>query len=262
MIGPAIRTTIDGPVAEITLDRPALLNRFDGEMHDALIETLRELRARSDLRVAVLRAEGKAFSAGGDFEFMRIVNKDTALRLHFLDQARLLLSSLLDLPIPVVAAVHGDAIGLGATVALACDIVVGSANARIYDPHVAVGLVAGDGGCLVWPQSIGMARAKRYLLTGDPLTAADAHALGLISDLVGTPEEAGPYARALAERIAALPPLAVQGTKRVLNSAVAARAGEVIDLGVAQEAGTLASEDLIEAIEAFTARRPPVYRGC
>lgn len=151
--------------------------------------------------------------------------------------------------------------GLGATVALLCDAVVAARRAVLADTHVNVGLVAGDGGCLVWPAAAGMVRARRHLLTGDPLDAETAHMLGMVTDLVDTPEEVAPAARALAERIAALPPMAVQGTKRALNRVSAQRAGEVLDLSLAHEERTLASEDLLEGIAAFREKRAPTYHG-
>ena len=131
----------------------------------------------------------------------------------------------------------------------------------LSDPHVAVGLVAGDGGCVVWPATGGMLRAQRHLLTGDRLTAEDAYTLGLVTDLVSTPADVLPAARSLAQRIASLPPLAVQGTKRALNRSLQHRAGEVLDLSFALEALSLTSDDLLEAISAFQAKRQPSYRG-
>jgi enoyl-CoA hydratase len=257
----SLSVSVRDNVAELRFTRGELMNRFDEELHTDLINALLELRDTVDLRAVVLCAEGKVFSAGGDFDFMREVHGNLAVRLRFLDHARLLLATMLDFRVPVVVALHGDAIGLGATVALACDIVIASRTARVYDPHVAVGLVAGDGGCLVWPQAVGIMRAKRYLLTGDPLSAEDAYAMGLVSDLVDTPDEALPAAHALASRIAALPPLAVQGTKRVLNRLMQERAGEVLDLSIAQECIAFGSDDLIEAVNAAQERRVGTYRG-
>jgi enoyl-CoA hydratase len=121
--------------------------------------------------------------------------------------------------------------------------------------------VAGDGGCVLWPAAAGILRAKRYLLTGDRLPAEEAFALGLVTDLVDTADETLPAARALAARMAALPPLAVQGTKRALNRLLQQRAGEVLDLSITLEAQSMASDDLAEAISAFKARRPPKYLG-
>jgi enoyl-CoA hydratase len=253
--------TVDGDVAEITLTRPHLLNRFDIELHEAFTETLLELRGRTDLRAIVLASTGKCFSAGGDFELMLAAREDITTRTRMIDEGRLMFRLLADVPVPIVVAMQGDAIGLGATVALACDAIVASRTASISDPHVAIGLVAGDGGCVVWPAAAGMLRAKRYLLTGDRLKAEDAWAMGLVTDLVEGPDDALPAARALAARMAALPPLAVQGTKRALNRLLGARAGEVLDLSFALEAASMASDDLVEAITAFKERREPKYQG-
>ena len=250
--------TVDGAVAEITLTRPDVLNRFDVELHEAFTGVLLELRSRTDLRAVVLASTGKVFSAGGDFELMLAGRADVATRTRLVDEGRLMFRLLADVPV----ALQGDAIGLGATVALACDAIVASRRASIAEPHVAIGLVAGDGGCVVWPAAAGLLRAKRYLLTGDRLSAEDAWAMGLVTDLVDGPDEVLPAARALAARMAALPPLAVQGTKRALNRVLQARAGEVLDLSFALEAASMASDDLAEAISAFKERREPKYQGC
>jgi enoyl-CoA hydratase len=253
--------TVDGYVAEVTLTRPEVLNRFDFELHTAFTEVLLELRNRTDLRAVVLASTGKVFSAGGDFELMLAARADVGVRTKSVDEGRLLFRLLADMPVPVVVALQGDAIGLGATVVLACDAVVASRTASIADPHVAIGLVAGDGGCVVWPAAAGLLRAKRYLLTGDRLPAEEAWAMGLVTDLVDGPDDVLPAARALAGRLAALPPLAVQGTKRALNRVLDARAGEVLDLSFALEAASMASDDLAEAIAAFKERREPKYQG-
>jgi enoyl-CoA hydratase/carnithine racemase len=248
-------------VCEVVLSRPELLNRFDPELHHDLTHALRTIAADSSIRAVLLASTGKAFSAGGDFELMESANKDADVRREIIGDARQLLNAFLDLPQPVVVAVQGAAIGLGATVALLCDAVVAARYAVLADTHVAIGLVAGDGGCLVWPQAIGMTRARRHLLTGDPLDAETAWQLGMVTDLVDSPEETVPAAREIADRIAALAPLAVQGTKRALNSVSRGRADEVIDLALALEQETLASEDLLEGVNAFRERRAPRFSG-
>jgi enoyl-CoA hydratase len=251
----------DGSVAEVTLTRPDILNRFDALLHADFIEALDEVRHRGDVRAMVLASTGKMFSAGGDFELMLALHDDPHFRVASIDEGRRLLTTLIDMPIPIVTALQGDAIGLGATVVLGTDAVVAARGAGLSDPHVAIGLVAGDGGCVVWPASAGMLRAKRHLLTGDRIPADQAFALGLVTDLVGEPGEVLPAARALAGRMAALPPLAVQGTKRALNRLMQQRAGEVLDLSFALEGVSMASDDLVEAIAAFREKRPPHYRG-
>lgn len=257
----ALVVALEGPIATITLSRPDLLNRFDAALHHAFVEALVEVRDRPDVRAVVLASTGKVFSAGGDFVWMRQMHDDLATRLRALDEGRRLIMTLLDVQLPIVAAVHGDAYGLGVTVLACCDAVVASRNVHLADTHVAVGLVAGDGGCVMWPETVGAMRAKRYLLTGDRLGAEEAKAIGLVTDLVDEPEQALDAARQLAERIAALPPLAVQGTKRSINRLLSQRAGEVMEVSMAHEGETLGSADLLEAIDAFQQHRAATYRG-
>ncbi|MGW1403454.1 enoyl-CoA hydratase/isomerase family protein [Streptomyces sp. NPDC002405] len=248
-------------VLQVTLSRPDLMNRVDEGFHSEMITVLRDVADDRSVRAVVLASTGKVFSAGGDFDLMRLAHSDVAARQRIVDDGRRLVDALLSIPQPVVAAVHGAAIGVGATVVLLCDAVVAARGATIADTHVGVGLVAGDGGCVAWPHAAGMLRARRYLLTGDSLDAATAYGFGLVTDLVDAPEEALPLALDIAGRMAARAPLAVQGTKRALNRLAAQRAGEVLDLSFALEQQTLASEDLLEGIEAFQEHRVPQFRG-
>ncbi len=253
--------TVEGHVATLTLNRPETLNAFDEEMHTAFDRAVDELHQLDGVRAAVLASTGKVFSAGGDFDVFTRCHADPIAAQRIADEGQHLLTQLIALPYPIISAVQGAAIGLGATVSLACDMIVAARSAKFGDPHVLVGLVAGDGGCLVWPQSVGMARAKRFLLTGDTLSAEDAYQFGLVTDLVDTPDEALPAAQALARKVAALPPVAVQGTKRALATVMAQRAAEVVSLGFSYETRTFATEDILEAVAAAKERRPGVYQG-
>jgi enoyl-CoA hydratase len=248
-------------VADILLNRPELLNRVDEELHRELTAVLVELRENPQVRAVLLRAAGRVFSAGGDFDLMRSAHADPQVRESIVHQARELVDSLLDLRQPLVTILHGAAVGLGATIVLLSDVIVAAPLASLADSHVALGLVAGDGGCLAWPQSAGMLRARRYLLTGEPIDSATAYNMGLITDLADSPAEALTAGRAIAERIAALPPLAVQGTKEALNRVSRLRADEIIEFSLGLEAQTLASDDLLEGISAFTERRPATFTG-
>jgi enoyl-CoA hydratase/carnithine racemase len=257
----SLRVSEKNGVAEITLNRPELLNRFDAVGESELAAVLRELAAEDGVRVAVLLAAGRAFSAGGDFELMLEVNVNPVERQAALQRARDLLNAIMHLPQPLVAGVQGAAIGLGATVPLGSDAVVASRNATIADAHVSVALAAGDGGALLWPQSAGMLRARRFLLTGDPLKAGEAYQFGLVTDLVDEPREVAPRAREIAAKIAALAPLAVRGTKAALNQLTRQRAGEVVETALLAEGSTLASADMVEAIAAFKEKRRGSYFG-
>ena len=248
-------------VSEISLVRPKLLNRFDNQLQIELATALEELAKDDNTRAIVLGSSGKAFSAGGDFALMRAAHDDADSRRDTVEAGLRLLRSFSGLPQPIVAAVQGPAIGLGATVALMCDVVVAARAAKLADTHVKIGLVAGDGGCLVWPQAAGMLRARRHLLTGDALDATTAYQLGMVTDVVEEPDDALPCAREIATRIAALPPLAVQGTKRALNHVTSLRADEVVPLAFELEEHTLTSDDLLEGIAAFREGREANFVG-
>ncbi|WIW89515.1 enoyl-CoA hydratase/isomerase family protein [Sphingobium sp. V4] len=252
---------IDGHVAEIVLNRPELLNRADDPQLKELSGVFRSLATNREIRAVVLASTGKVFSAGGDFELMKKSHEDFIARMDSFARGKELVNSILDLPAPIVVALHADVIGVGSTIVLCCDLVVASKNARISDPHVKIGHVAGDGGCVAWPAAAGILKARRYLLTGDPVPAEDAYTFGLVTDLVEAPEDTLPAARALAQKIAKLAPLAVQGTKRSLSRLMRARVYEVLDYSFEMEGITSQSEDLIEAINAFKEKREPVFKG-
>lgn len=209
---------------------------------------LRDVATRDDARVLIISAEGRAFSAGGDFEEMLDAHRSTGIRDQMVRDARNVLNGMLDLSIPVITAVQGAAIGLGATIAAMADIVVAWRGAKIADTHVAVGLVAGDGGVIAWAQSIGLNRARRYLLTGDIITGEQAYDFGLVTELADTPEAVLPAARAMAERIRALPREGVNGTKRTLAAISRARMGEAFEMGIALEMQSMAHPDLAETV--------------
>jgi enoyl-CoA hydratase len=257
----SIRYEVDGHIANITLNRPEVLNAIDEDMHTDLLRVLLEVRGETNVRSIVLAAEGKAFSAGGDLEELARLQRDAEVRNRMTDIGVRIIHAIIDIPVPIVTALHGDAMGLGASIALGGDIIVASKTARIADPHVKVGLVAGDGGVLFWPASIGMHRARRYLLTGDLMSAEDALRFGLVTDLVDTPEECLPAAQKLANKIAGLAPIAVRGTKRALNALMKARARECFDLSMSYEIQSAASEDVLEAVAAFKEKRKPQYRN-
>ena len=257
----SLRIEVDGHVATITLNRPEQLNSFDQVQHTEFSEAIGLIRNEGEVRAAILAANGHVFSAGGGFDFMEQVMADPNGFMPFADEGLHLINAMIDLPIPIIAAVQGDAMGLGATVVLLCDAVVAARKVRLCDPHVMAGLAAGDGGCLAWPQALGMLRAKRHLLTGEPMSAEDGYAMGLVTDLVEEPADVLPAARALASRIAALPPVAVQGTKRALNRILQQRAGEVLELSMAYECRCIYTDDLREAVSALKERRPGIYKG-
>jgi enoyl-CoA hydratase len=256
----SISERMDGDVLVVTLDRPGHdLNRIDGAVHRELAELVARLKGEMAARAVVLRAEGRAFSAGGDHAWFPSLQEPGALEA-LRREGKQLIWDLLDVPVPVVVALEGSAIGLAASIVLLCDAVVMAESATIADPHVRVGVAAGDGGTVAWPIAVGPMVAKRYLLTGDAVTAAEALRLGLVTDVV--PDgEADAAALALARRFAAGAPLAVRYTKQALNQAIKEAMATSFDLAMALELVTFASADHAEALAAFKEKREPRFEG-
>ncbi len=249
-----------GDVLRITLDHPSSkLNAVDALLHSELARLFRELKREDEARAIVLTGSGPAFSAGGDFDWFPSLD-DAAKLDHLRRDAKQLIWDLLDVEIPIVAAINGHAIGLGASIALLCDTIFMAEGATIADPHVSVGIVAGDGGTVIWPLVLGPARAKRYLLTGDPLRAAEAESMGLVNQVL-PPDRLQEESLAFAQRLAAAAPLAVRYTKLSVNKLVKDALNVAFDTSTALEIVTLQSEDHDEALAAIREKRPPRFTG-
>jgi enoyl-CoA hydratase len=247
-----------GAVLRVTLNAPDKLNAIDIAMESELLRLFQDLRRDRATRVVVLTGAGRAFSAGGDLQHnLRLLGDLAMIRQEF-DLARRFVNTLLDVEQLLIARIHGDAVGLGATLALLCDLTVMAETARIGDPHVRVGLVAGDGGAVAWPLLVGYARARRYLLGGELIGAGEAERIGLVSHCVA-PAELDATVERWAERWAQGPRHALQGTKATLNLGLKAQATQVLDAGLAYEMVSLQASDHREAIEAFIAKRAPQF---
>ena len=257
----ALQLTITGRVAEVRLSRPEVMNRVDMLLHRELTDVLHVLAADEQVLAVVLCSTGRVFSAGGDTSVMLEAAASITHRLTLLDEGRQLFRAFADFPKPLVVALAGNAYGLGSSLILTADAIVSSPAVEFSDPHVQMGLVAGDGGTVAWPSAMGMVRAKRHLLTGDPMTAAEAYRMGIVTDLVDQPEQVLAAAHAVAQKMASLPPLAVQLTKRALNKVMMARVDEALDLSMYLEGVTFGSEDLLEAVAAFKEKRKGVWKG-
>jgi enoyl-CoA hydratase len=249
-----------GDVLRVVIEHPTNpLNVVDHDMHVELARLFRELKRERTARAILLTGSGKAFSAGGDFDFLRTLQDPDHLEVLRRD-AKQLIWDLLDVELPIVAAVNGPAVGLGASIALLCDVIFMADTASILDPHVRVGIVAGDGGAAIWPLLLGPARAKQYLLTGDAVDAAEAERIGLVNRVV--PAAAlEREAMAFAARLAAGAPLAVQFTKQAVNKLIKDALNTAFDTSLALELFTFRSDDHREALAAIRERRPPVFRG-
>jgi len=222
------------PVRILTLNRPANRNALDGDLHAAVLSAVRSIASEPEIRAVVVTGAGDTFSAGGDFELIKHMQEDVELRRLTLDRSRSLFKCLLDLDVPVIAAVNGPAVGAGATLALLCDIVLMADDTYLAEPRVSIGLVPGDGGAILWPMLAGMPAARAYLLTGDRMSAQEAHRLGLIHRLLPA-DSVVTEAVSLAERLAELPPYSVRATKQALNHHVHAMASAAFDFALNAE---------------------------
>jgi len=245
---PGIDVRADGAVRIVTLNEPDTLNAFSESLHEQFVELWADIERDDTCRAVVLTGAGRAFSAGGSYEDFEHRRVDLAARRYSLRLARRLADEMIDVAVPVVAAVNGPAVGLGCTVVTLCDIVFMADTAFLADTHVAVALVAGDGGAVTWPAHTSLLRAKQYLLTGDRLGANEAVELGLANFAVPA-EQLLHDAIAYAHRLAALPPQAVQETKAVLNQHLRANAVRALGYGLATESQSHEQPEYREAGE-------------
>lgn len=250
-----------GDVSTVTLNRPDALNAIDVGTHHLLQDLLKQADDEPSTRVIVLRGAGKAFSAGGDVKGMlgkTYYGNDDRPEVHAPGVG--LINTLVGLQKPIIAQVHGVAVGLGATIALFCDIVVLADTASIGDRHVNVGLVAGDGGAVIWPLLIGPSRAKLYLMTGRMIPAIEAERMGLIT--LAVPEaDLETTVADLASELAGLPPYAVRATKLSVNKTIEAATSLILETSLAYEHLSMRMDDHQEAVRAFLERRPGNYTG-
>ncbi|WP_137391042.1 enoyl-CoA hydratase/isomerase family protein [Rhodoligotrophos defluvii] len=249
----AIRFGRRGRVLTLTLNRPDVLNATDGVLHRELARVFNDAAHDPDSDVIVVTGAGRAFCAGGDLNWLNESIEDHSKFEEVVRDAKAIIFSLLDCEKPIIAKVNGPAIGLGATIALFCDVIFADENTYLADPHVSIGMVAGDGGAVIWPQLIGFARAKEYLMTGDRISARRAAEIGLINHAVPT-ERLDAEVDAFADRLAGGAIKAIRWSKTTVNIALKQLAHSMMDTGLAYEALTNASEDHRRLVRAFQAR--------
>jgi enoyl-CoA hydratase len=249
-----------GRLLTVTLNRPDNLNAFNLTLHDEMVIALQFAREDKDSDVVVLTGAGRAFSAGGDFAHIEANAANPERFDHEIQVAKDIVLTLLDIEKPVVCRLNGHAVGLGATIALLCDVIFAADNAKIGDPHVGIGLVAGDGGAIVWAQRIGLARAKEYLLTGDLLTAVKAAEIGLINHSVHA-AELDAAVDAFCDKLLSGAQVAIRYTKMLTNLELKRIAGLVLDQGLLWEVESVRTSDHREAIAALKEKRPPRFIG-
>ncbi|MBB4155082.1 enoyl-CoA hydratase [Sphingomonas jinjuensis] len=252
--------TQNGRILTISMNKPEQLNAASQLMHYELSRIFIDVADDPEVDVAILTGEGRAFSAGGDIEHMRRSTEQPSYYYTSVVEGKRTLMSMLDCPKPIICRMNGDAIGLGATLALFCDIVVAVDTAKIADPHTRVGYVAGDGGAAIWPQLIGYMRAKQYLLAGGVIMAPEAAQIGLITFSVPADELDAKVAE-WADRFANGARRSIQWTKMTINTGLKQIAASMLDVGFAYEGMSNHTEDHREAVDAFLNKRKPKFSG-
>ncbi len=244
----------------ITLNRPDAMNAFNLDLHDALPQALAFARDDAGSDVIMLTGAGRAFSAGGDIAHIERNAANPTLFDHEVEMAKAIIFTLLDTDKPVVCRMNGHAVGLGATIALFCDIIFAADSAKIGDPHVGLGLVAGDGGAVIWPQLIGLSRAKEFLLTGDLIPAPRAAEMGLINYALPA-DELDAAVDAFCDKLLAGAQQAIRWTKQLANLELKRVAEIVMPVGLDYEVQSVRTADHLEGVAALKEKRTPNFGG-
>jgi 2-(1,2-epoxy-1,2-dihydrophenyl)acetyl-CoA isomerase len=252
-----IETQREGGVLTITLNRPDVLNAFDSAMHEAFKGALEEAGG-AEVRAVVLTGAGRGFCVGQDLKELSASTGDIAERLRSTYNPNV--RTLRALEKPVIAAVNGPAAGAGLSLACACDVRLAASSASFVPAFVSIGLVPDTGATYFVARLLGYSRAFEWLCSGRPLSAADAHAWGLVGEVVDDGRLVGRAAE-LAATFAALPTRAVGLTKRLLDRAALASLDDQLELEADLQAEAAASEDFREGVAAFLEKREPRFSG-
>jgi enoyl-CoA hydratase len=257
----ALKVETAGRVTTITFNRPEARNSVNEQLHHELSEIWTDVDIDAETDVIVLQGSGGSFCAGGDLKYLLGKVGDPVRLISGNRGNRRITDTILTVEKPIIAKVDGPAIGLGCSLALFCDFVYATERSTFADPHVKVGLVAGDGGALLWPQLIGYMRARRYLLTGDALTAKEAADMGLITQSVSDAAELDAVADAMVQRMLTGAKFAIQFTKASINAGLRQTASAIVDRSAAFEAISQVTADYKGALESFVAKEQPVFEG-
>jgi enoyl-CoA hydratase len=249
-----------GRVLRASFNQPERMNAIGKLAHEELARFFTELASDAESDIVVLTGKGRAFCAGGDLDHIQAMIDDPKLFLDDIPNVKRIVFGILDCPKVLIAKVNGPAVGLGATIALLCDVIFAAQSAKIGDPYMKVGLSAGDGGALIWPHLLGHARAKEYLMTGRLLTGEEAEGIGLINHAVPAAE----LDRAVEEFVQQLSRgamRAIQRTKLSVSLGLKQMAHAVLDASIAYEALSNVTDDHREAVQALREKREPRFTG-
>jgi len=252
-----IEADLADKVLTLTLNRPDKLNCVNRALHNDLSRMFHQASTDPEVEIIVLTGAGRVFSAGGDLEFLKLCCDDPKVFDEVAYEGKQIVYSMLDCEKPIIGKINGHAAGLGATLALFCDITFVADHAKISDPHVRVGLTAGDGGALIWPQLIGFARAKELLMTGDFVLAPAAAAMGLINYAVPA-GELDARVEAFVARLKGGHAAAIRGTKLSINVALKQMAHAVMETSTAHERLSNRSPEHRATVEAMLRKETPL----
>lgn len=244
-------------VTEVVLDKPDRLNSLDADGHREMAYVWTDLDRDPETKAILLRAEGRAFSAGGDFTLIEGMIANPSDHRRTLREARDLVRNIIDCGKPIVSAINGPAVGAGLAAALLADIPIAARSARILDGHTTLGVAAGDHAVVIWPLLMGMAKAKYHLLTNDPIDGEEAERLGLVAKVVDD-DALLDEARSVASRLAAGPADALSFTKHTLNHWLRA-AYPAFDASLAYEFMGFFGADAAEGLAAIREKRSPEF---
>lgn len=250
--------TIADRVALVKMDRPETSNTMNFPMHLGLERVFYDLGIDKDVGAIVLTGAGPDFCVGGNMNDQGMAARKRGMP-NRIRGPKYLVQALANCEAPLIAAVNGTAAQLGATIALMCDIIYMAEDARIGDTHVKTGLVAGDGGAVIWPLLVGPHRAKEYLMTGRLIDATTADRIGLVNRVV-PPEQLLEEAMAVARELAHGPGLAIRWTKMAVNRVLLQNMNLALEMGMATQAMSVWTHDHLEALSALREKRPPRFR--
>ena len=252
-----VETSREDAVLTITLNRPDVLNAFNSEMHRALAGALKEARA-ADVRAVVLTGAGRGFCVGQDLTEFREAPGDIGARLRESYHPNVLAIRALEKP--VIAAVNGAAAGAGLSIASVCDLRIAADSATFVPAFINIGLVPDSGGSYFVTRILGPARAFEWLASGRKLTAAEAHAWGLVSEVVEA-DALAVRAAEIAAQFAALPTRGIGMTKRLIDHAVTSSLEDQLEREAQLQAAATQTDDFKEGVAAFLEKRSPEFRG-